>query len=253
MKKLIVANWKMNPDSFSRAELLVRAVQKTAASSKNAKVVLCLPYPWLTDISHKKHKGLSFGAQNVFWENSGAYTGEVSPAMLKNSGVEYVIIGHSERRKWLGETDEMINKRVKAALKTGLKVILCVGEGIEIRKKGLSAAKKFVKNQLQKDLKNFPSSKLQALSSYLVIAYEPVWAIGTGKADKPEDTVEMAKFIKSLLAAKPYTLNPNVLYGGSVTFRNAGSLLQYKEINGALVGGASIKSKEFIKIIRAAG
>ncbi|MDP3948431.1 MAG: triose-phosphate isomerase [bacterium] len=250
MKKLIVANWKMNPDRFSKAELLVNAVQKKAALEKNVKIVLCLPYPWLTDISHKKYKGLNFGAQNVFWENNGAYTGEVSPTMLKNSGVEYVIIGHSERRR-LGETDEIINKKIKATLKAGLKPILCVGEHLETRKKGLAAAKNFVKDQLNKDLKNLPTTNYSLLVTRLIVAYEPIWAISTNKnarPDKPEDSLEMIQFIKSILASKPYTLNPRVLYGGSVTSQNAKSFLQYKEIDGALVGGASLKAEEFNKI-----
>ena len=286
MKKLIVANWKMNPDRFSKAELLVNAVQKKVALEKNVKIVLCLPYPWLTDISHKKYKGLNFGAQNVFWENKGAYTGEVSPTMLKSSGVEYVIIGHSERRK-LGETDEMINKKIKATLKADLKPILCVGEPIERGltrtssfdatqdRRGLTrnkkSAKSYVRKQLENDLRgvgflsNKKSLRRSARSdsetrrafslreSALVIAYEPVWAISTNKnsnADTPENALEMIKFIKQFCYSQFAIRNLPVLYGGSVTSQNAKSFLQYKEIDGALVGGASLKAEEFNKIIK---
>ncbi len=170
--------------------------------------------------------------------------------VFKNLGVKYVIIGHSERRRLLGETDEMINKKVLASLADGLKVILCVGESAEVRQKGIEAAKKFIANQLEKDL--LPASKPCALNPNIVIAYEPIWAIGTGTPDTPEDSSEMAKFIKKILTSKPYTLNPAVLYGGSVTSKTAGQFLEQKEIGGALVGGASFDPEEFGKIVEIA-
>jgi triosephosphate isomerase len=250
MKKLIVANWKMNPSSAKRAVLIASQIEKGISKFTRSEVVIAPPFPFLAPVK-KILKYARLGAQDDFWENQGAYTGEVSPAMLKNSGVEYVIIGHSERRR-LGETDEAINKKIKATLKAGMKVILCVGESLEIRKKGLAAAKNFVKAQLKKDLKGVLSAIYRLLHVNLIIAYEPIWAISTNKnakADKPEDSLEMVKFVKSLLIAKPYILNPAVLYGGSVTSKNAKSFLQYKEISGALVGGASLKSGEFKKII----
>ncbi|MDO8664636.1 MAG: triose-phosphate isomerase [Candidatus Liptonbacteria bacterium] len=251
MEKLIVANWKENPASLKEAVSLVRQIEKGISKANKNEVVIAAPFPFLLAVKEiLKHAKL--GAQNVFWEDGGAYTSEVSPSMLKNSGVEYVIIGHSERRR-LGETDEMINKKIIATIKAGLKPILCVGEHFETRKRGLAAAKNFVKDQLKKDLKNLPTTHYPLLTSRLIVAYEPIWAISTNKnahADKPEDSLEMIRFIKSFLASKPYTLNPRVLYGGSVTSRNAKSFLQYKEIDGALVGGASLKAEEFKKIIR---
>jgi triosephosphate isomerase (TIM) len=243
MRKLIVANWKMNPASYKEADTLVQRVSKYAGKIKSVDVVLCPPFTWLTDLSHGATKGILWGAQDVFWEEKGAFTGEVSPVMLKNSNVKYVIIGHSERRKWLGETDEMVNKKVLAALKGGLRVILCVGEPLSVRKKGFSTAKKFVKNQLIKDLRGVRAS--------LVIAYEPIWAISGGKyghpTDDPKDSAEMARFIRSVVMGQlPRVV---VIYGGSVNSKNAKSFLQYKEIDGALVGGASLDAKEFNKII----
>ncbi len=235
----------MNPDSASEAVLLAKGIEKGISKPGN-EVVIAPPFPFLSAVK-KVIKRAKLGAQDDFWENSGAHTGEVSPAMLKNSGVEYVIIGHSERRR-LGETDEMINKKIKASLKAGLKAILCVGEpkrGTDLRFKNyeLRKAKNYVRMQLNKDLKGILKSKFINPKS-LIVAYEPIWAIGTGKSDKPEDTTEMAKFIKGKVGVRV-----PVLYGGSVTSQNAGSFLKYKEIDGALVGGASLKSEEFNKII----
>ena len=258
MDKIIVANWKMNPPTEAEAKKLAKA-------SNVRGVVICPPFPYISSFKFQVSR-FKLGAQDVFWGNSGAYTGEVSALMLKNLGVEYVIIGHSERRKWLNETDEMINKKVLAALGAGLKAILCVGEPFSVRKRGLAAAKRFVKNQLKKDLRNVSSFKFHV--SGLIIAYEPIWAIGTGRADSPEETAEMAKFIKDVLGAMfhvsrfPEAVRQladrygagkfRVLYGGSVNSQNAEMFLDKKEIDGALVGGASIKPKEFGKIIKIA-
>lgn len=247
MKKLIVANWKMHPDSAKNAVSLAAKIEKGIPKSNKAEVVIAPPFPFLEDVK-KVLKNSKLGAQDVFFENKGAYTGEVSPSMLKSSGVEYVIIGHSENRK-LGETDAIINKKIKATLKEGLKVILCVGEGLEIRKKGLSSAKNFVQAQLKKDI---PTTNYKLPTTQLVVAYEPVWAISTNKnskPDRPEDSAEMIKYIKQILHSKFYILNSRVVYGGSVNSRNAKNFLQYKEIDGALIGGASLKAEEFIKII----
>lgn len=230
----------MHPDSAKEAVLLAKRTEKAISKSKND-IIIAPPFPFLA-AAKKVIKRAKLGAQDDFWNSGGAHTGKVSPTMLKNSGVKYVIIGHSECRA-IGETDEMINKKVKATLKAKLKPVLCVGEHLETRKKGMAAAKNFVKTQLKKDLKG--------VSSGVIIAYEPIWAISTNKnaqPDKPENSLEMIKFIKFSLATKPYTLYPKVLYGGSVTSKNAKSFLQYKEIDGALVGGASLKPDEFGKI-----
>ncbi len=242
MKKLIIANWKENPVS---AKLAVSLAQKTekGISKSESEVVIAPPFIFLAAVK-KVIKRAKLGAQDDFWQNQGAFTGEISPKMLKSSGVKYVIVGHSERRR-LGETDEAINKKVKASLKAGLKPVLCVGEPLEVRKKGLAAAKNFVKGQLKKDLKGVPGKGL-------IVAYEPIWAISTNKGakpDKPEDSLEMIRFIKAFFG-KERNMKPDVLYGGSVTSANAKNFIQYEDINGALVGGASLNTEEFIKIVK---
>ena len=186
MRKLIVANFKMNmPDLKPWRRLRV---------PRGVHVVICPPLLYMSHVSRVMSHGVKLGAQDCFWEEKGAYTGEVSPKMLKDLGAKYAIIGHSERRKWLHETDEMIAKKVAAALSVGLKVILCVGEPLAVRRKGLAAAKRFVAVQLRKDLAGV--SRVKGQVSRVAIAYEPIWAIGTGRSDKPEETVEMAEFIK---------------------------------------------------------
>jgi len=247
MKKLLVANWKLNPQTLNEAKKLFKEVSNFKIHDPRFELVICPPFVFLSDIRNLTSE-IRLGAQDVFWEHKGAYTGEVSAEMLENLGVEYVIIGHSERRKWLKETDEMINKKVLAALGAGLKVILCVGEPLTIRKRGLTAAKKYVGAQLKKDLKKIPKSQ----TPRLVVAYEPIWAIGTGKHDNPSGTVEMTKFIKHVSCIMYHVSGMRVLYGGSVNSGNAEMFLEKKEIDGALIGGASVKPKEFGKIIKIA-
>ena len=241
-KKLIVANWKSNPNDLASAVKLAKAIDE-----KN--VVIAPPFPFLPAV-YKQLKKSALGAQDLFWAD-GPYTGEVSAEDLKILKVKYVIIGHSERRKNLKETDEMINLKLGAALKSGLKAVLCVGESVATRKKGIKEAKKFVKKQLVADLKSLKTNSYK-LQTNLIVAYEPIWAISTekgSKPDTPEDAVEMIKFIKGILYSKFHILNPKVLYGGSVTTKNARSFLERKEINGALVGGASLLPLEFRKVI----
>ncbi|MDO8504865.1 MAG: triose-phosphate isomerase [Candidatus Liptonbacteria bacterium] len=232
MKKLLIANFKMHAPSAK--------AWASFQAPKGAEVVVCPAFPYL--ISFSGRRGFKLGAQNVFWENlrsGGAYTGEVSASMLRELGAEYVIIGHSERRQ-LGETDEMVNKKIKTALSAGLKVIFCVGESKETRRKGMRTAENFVRHELSAGLSGVKKNFLDKIS----VAYEPIWAIGTGVADTPKGADEMAIFIKKLLAVK-------VLYGGSVNSKNASAFLARKEIDGALVGGASLDPKEFKKIVEA--
>ncbi len=205
MKPLIVANWKMNPPSLKEAERLFAAVKNI----KGAQVIICPPFIYLSAIKAN-------GAQDVFWENRGAYTGEISPAMLKNIGVKYVIIGHSERRKHQKETNEIIAEKLKVALKVGLKPILCIDKV----------------SQIPKNIKG------------LIIAYEPLFAIGTGKACSPQRAKKMR------LAINKAAGRALVLYGGSVNSQNAKSYTKEAGFQGLLVGGASLKSKEFIDIIK---
>lgn len=252
-KKIIVANWKIYVNSRKQAETLLKSLKNK--NYKNIELIICPPFPYL--IKAKSYQTLSagrqvkvkIGAQNVFYEQLGHYTGEISPKILKDLGVEYVIIGHSERRA-MGETDEIINKKVKIAFSEKLKIILCVGENLTTRQKGLKTVQNFIKNQLQKNLNGLLNAKGQR--SNVIIAYEPIWAIGTGKFDTTEDAAQIINFIKKFLNTKPHTLNPKILYGGSVNSKNIASILKYKEIDGTLVGKASTNKEEFNKILKIA-
>ena len=211
-----------------------------------ADAIVVPPFVYLSDLKteklkNPKFKNLKLASQDVFWEDKGAYTGEISAKMLKDFGVEYVIIGHSERRRHLNETDEMINKKVKAALSSGLKVILCVGEDLKTRKKGKKAVESFIKKQLVAGLKGLGKPLLK--SKGLIIAYEPIWAIGTGVPCSAEQARETIRFIKVFL-------DVNVLYGGSVDSQNIKDFVELNEIGGVLVGGASLKKEEIKKIIK---
>lgn len=246
MPKLLVANWKSNPHNVASAIKLAKFLDKKG-------IVIAPPYPFLEQVG-KAVKYAELGAQDIFWEDVGPYTGEVSWRHLNNLKVKYVIIGHSERRKYLNETDELISKKVSAAIKNGLKVVLCIGEPAFIRKRGIKKAKEFVKKQLIRDLQGLHTT-YNMLHTNLIIAYEPVWAISTekgSKPDRPEDTVEMIAFIKKLLHTTYHIPKPKVLYGGSVTAKNAKDFLQEDTIDGALVGAASLKAKEAKKIINIA-
>lgn len=215
MKKLIVGNWKMNPDSLIKAERLFKSFD---IKTKN-EVVLCPPFVFL-----KPGRNYKLGAQDCFYKETGAFTGEVSPKMLKSLGCQYVIIGHSERREIMKEKDVEIGKKVKEALKSKLKPILCVGE-----KKGED--RKIV---IKRELKGIPDG--------IIIAYEPIWSIGTGKIPKMEEIEESFELIKKI------SPKSKILYGGSVNGENIKNILQVAD--GALIGGASLNVKEFIKIIK---
>ncbi len=243
MQKLIVANWKENPKTEAQALALFRAVAKIKPA-RGAAIAVCPPFIYLERIAEirrrEKTAHVALGAQDVFWEEKGPYTSEVGPRMLRTLGVQYVIVGHSERRRWLKETDAMVNKKIKLALADGLKIILCVGETLAVRKKGAAAAEKFVTGQLKKDLQGLRSG----WRGKVAVAYEPIWAIGTGRYDKPEDARRIAAFIKGKMGV-------NVLYGGSVNSENVADYVQYKEVDGALVGGASLRAAEFKKMVAA--
>ena len=247
MRKLLAANWKENPRTEREALKLFKEVAK--GKREDVDVAICPPFVYLEEIADAFRKmpvtakrNLALGAQDAFWEEKGAFTSEIGPKMIRSLGAKYVIIGHSERRKYLHETDAMINKKVQLALKDNLNVILCVGEPLAIRKKGISAARTYIKNQLKKDLKNIKIGSI-------AIAYEPIWAIGTGRNDNPQDAAQMADFIKTSVKAINNRLNPRILYGGSVRSKNIRDYVQCKGIDGALVGGASLKAGEFKKII----
>lgn len=247
MAKLIIANWKMNP------ETLFRAIQLAKAEDFE-NVVIAAPFVFLKNISNTLKKA-ALAAQDVAWAVKGAYTGEISVGQLKQMNIQYVIIGHSERRYWFKETETVINRKLKIVLGAGLKAILCVGEDWSMRKKGLVAAENFIKKQLAADLKSISvfTNQSAAKIKNLLIAYEPIWAIGTGRHDNPRNAAVIAEFIKKFIHSKFKIQNLKVLYGGSVNSRNAGLFLEQKTIDGLLVGGASLKTAEFKKIIKLAG
>jgi len=240
MKIFIVGNWKMNPENLAEAKSIFSFVIKKIKDFKNKEVVICPPFIYLSEFlaKRKNNQKIKFGGQDCFWEKTGAFTGEISPTMLKNLGCYYVIVGHSERRQILKETDEMINKKILAAFEAKLRPILCIGETEKERAEGKTF--EIIKNQLQEGLKGMENWKLAM--EKLIIAYEPIWAIGTGKACQPEQAKEVFLFLKKELK-KNY-----ILYGGSVNSQNAKDYLKVG-FNGLLIGGASLKGQEFIKII----
>lgn len=243
MKKIIVANWKMNPATPKQAIQLFRDTESAAKGVKKAKIVIAAPFIFIP--LFKRSRFIDLGAQDAFWRDSGPYTGEISGRMLKAAGVRYVVVGHSERREHLAETDFMINKKVKATLNAGLKVVLCVGE----RDRKDENFHRFVRNELNEDLKGISKKRAQNL----VIAYEPIWAIGTGKTVKPQDLFEMVTYIRrSLLEifGQSTLRHIPVLYGGSVNGANTHNFLEVDGVGGLLVGGASLSAKEFTRIIK---
>ena len=243
MKKLIVANWKMNPKTAEKAEVLFREARKVKKEAIEA--VICSPFSFLY-----LGRGITLGAQDCFWEREGAFTGEVSPAMLKSAGVKYVLVGHSERRRNLGETDEMVNKKIKAVLKEGLYPILCVGS----EERGQDGEFRKIKNQLKKSLSGIKKAGLKKL----VIAYEPIWAISTTKGRvnaTPGRAGEGGNFIRKILIGlfdKESAGKVRIIYGGSVDSNNIRGFLKGGGMAGALVGAASLEAGEFGRIIRAA-
>lgn len=245
MKKILIANWKMNPQGFKEAKNIFNEIKKQALKLKKVEIVVCPPFIYIPILSGGK---INIGAQDIFYENKGAFTGEISAKMLKDANVKYVIIGHSERRA-LGESDELLNKKLKAALGAGLKTIFCVGEPErDIEGNYLQ----FVKNQIEVGLKDIPRKNLKNL----LIAYEPVWAISSqpgARADTSESAFRMGIYIrKTLLPIMGNVLarNISVLYGGSVNVQNAQDFFANSGMDGALVGGQSLIAKNFNQILK---
>jgi len=244
-KLLIAGNWKMNKTPSETVEYFERFLPLVKGID-SVEILICPPYVDIPAAVEKtKGSNVKIGAQNCYYEKSGAFTGEISPVMLKEAGCSYVILGHSERRHIFGESNELINKKVLSALEEGLRVILCVGETLEERESGLTFT--VVESQLKLGL-----SGAENYFERIEIAYEPVWAIGTGVAAKPEDAEEVHQFIYSVLKE----LNPQkanevrVLYGGSVKPSNAEAILSQPHIKGVLVGGASLKPQDFAQIVK---
>jgi len=246
-KPFIAGNWKMNKVSKESMEL-VNSLKRELVDLEEVDIAVCPPYTALADVSDLLlDSSIKLGAQNLYWEEKGAFTGEVSPLMLKDMGCDFVIIGHSERRKYFSETDENINKKIKVALRVGLLPIFCIGETLDQR-----VAQKtmdVIKSQLQGGLKEIGEDIL----SKITIAYEPVWAIGTGRTATPQQAQEVHSFIRGWIKenySQGLSENIRILYGGSVKPSNVGELMQQQDIDGSLVGGASLESETFAQIAK---
>ncbi len=244
-KPIIAGNWKMN-NNIAQTKQLIADLKPLVADAK-CDVVVCAPYTSLAAaVEATKGSNIKVGAENVHWAEKGAYTGEITADMLLELGVEYVIIGHSERRQYFGETDETVNLRVKTALAKGLKVILCVGELLNEREAGITP--EVVRRQTKIALTGVTHEDLDNI----VIAYEPVWAIGTGKTATAQDANDTIKIIRDCLKemyCEKCGEKVRIQYGGSMKPANAAELMAMPEIDGGLIGGASLKAEDFSKIV----
>lgn len=247
-KAVIAGNWKMNKNR-AEAKALIEEMKPLVANA-GCDVIICVPFTNLeTALEATKGSNIKVGAENCHFEKSGAFTGEISADMLTEMGVEYVIIGHSERRQYFGETDVTVNKRTLAALEAGLKVILCVGEMLEDRELGITA--ELVAMQTKIALNGVTKEMLKNI----IIAYEPVWAIGTGKTATSEQANEVNAIIRATVASlygKDAADALTVQYGGSMNAKNADELLAQPDVDGGLIGGASLKAEDFSVIVKAA-
>ncbi len=246
-KPFIAGNWKMNP-TISEGIKLVQELKESLKDYNDGEVVVIPPFTHLSLVKKEiEGTNIKLGAQNMHWEKSGAYTGEISPLMLKEIGCSYVIIGHSERRRYFGETDKTVNSKARSAIVHDLIPIICIGETIEEREKGITF--EIIEQQLKTATEGLGKEEI----SKMVIAYEPVWAIGTGKNATPSQAEEVHLFIRKSLESIYGNKISNcaiIIYGGSVTMENAFSLLEMRNVDGFLVGGASLKSEFFQGIIR---
>lgn len=249
-KKVIAGNWKMFNDIQGTQNLITKLLSGLSGETYNCDIIVCPPYTNLSEAySLIKNTDVKLGAQNMYFEDNGAFTGEISGNMLKSVGCEYVIIGHSERRTIFGETDQTINKKLKKALLDGLKPIFCIGETLEERDKDIT--RDVIRRQIHNGLLGMAIDDLKTM----IIAYEPVWAIGTGKVASPEQAQEVHDYIRHLIRdrfSEDTAQNMIIQYGGSVKPENAKELLSQNDIDGALVGGACLKAESFIEIIKAA-
>lgn len=240
---LIAANWKMNK-TMPEAQSFMEELLPVITGIQNIDIVIAPPFTILYPLApFFKDTNVKLSAQNVFYEEKGAYTGEISPLMLIDAGCTYVILGHSERRQYFNETNAIINKKIKAARKHNLNVIFCIGESLEERESGKTFD--IIKGEIESGLKDVPQE-------HIVIAYEPIWAIGTGKTATPEMAQEAHKYIRQTLVSiyGDSANNIRIIYGGSVTPDNIDSLMACNDIDGALVGGASLKAESFARIIK---
>ena len=237
MKVLVVGNWKCNPVSLVEAKQLFNLIKRGLKNIKKVEVVICPPFIYIPTFQHSNILTIKLGAQDCFWEKKGAYTGEISPTMLKDLGCQYVLLGHSERKR-LGETDEIINKKLKAALSAKLNPIFCLGETEKERDEG--EIQNILKSQLEKGLNKISKKEIKNI----VIAYEPVWAIGTGNPCHPSEAKKVLLFLRKFFKKNL------ILYGGSVNSKNATPYIKEANFQGFIIGGASLNAKEFIKIVK---
>ena len=248
-KKVIAGNWKMNKD-INESQELISGIISGLGNDDKCDVIVCPPFTSLHEVhSLIKNIRVKLGAQNMYFEDDGAYTGEISASMLKSVGCEFVILGHSERRTIFGETDEMINKKIHKAIECGLKVIFCIGESLAQREEGIT--NDIVRDQVVKGLRNISSDNLKSI----IIAYEPVWAIGTGKSATTQQAQDVHSFVRNLIKeiySKEAADKIIIQYGGSLKPDNASALLSQKDIDGALVGGACLNADSFLSIIASA-
>jgi triosephosphate isomerase (TIM) len=244
---IIAGNWKLNKN-LEEARTLATSLVSDSSDAKDVEMVLCPVYTVLETVAKAiKGSNIKLGAQDVFWEESGAFTGEVSSALLKDVGCQYVIIGHSERRQYFSETNETVNKKVKAVLAAGLTPIVCVGETLPEREADQVEA--VVGDHVKNGLVGLDSEAIKKI----VVAYEPVWAIGTGKTATPEQAQEVHQYIRKLLvelAGEEAGNSVRIQYGGSVKPDNVKELMAKPDIDGALVGGASLKSDSFVSLVK---
>jgi len=245
-KPIIAGNWKMNK-TLTEARSFVEEVKGLVPSAETVDSVICAPALFLDSLADESEgTPLAIGAQNMHFEESGAFTGEISPVMLKDLNVQYVILGHSERRELFGETDELVNQKTQAAFKHGLTPIVCVGETLDQRE--ADKTKDVVKEQTEKGLSGLTDEQMKQT----VIAYEPVWAIGTGKTASSEDANEVCAYIRSVVAdqfSQDVADAVRIQYGGSVKPDNIKELMGMSDIDGALVGGASLEPKSYLQLL----
>ena len=247
---VIGANWKMNRGTPSEAKEMLLELIPLVKEIKNVEIVIAPPYTSINrTLELLKNTNIKVGAQNMYFEESGAFTGEISPIFLKKIGCEYVILGHSERRNIFNETDELINKKIKKALEIMLSPIVCIGEHLEEREKGNT--KNVIENQFNLTFEGMTKEQIKKI----VIAYEPIWAIGTGKTATPEQAEEIHVFIRKIIEEKydKYTADSvRIQYGGSIKPANAKELFSKPNIDGGLVGGASLQAESLYEIIKSA-
>jgi triosephosphate isomerase len=246
-KPIIAGNWKLNK-TIKESVDMVNELKGLVSDAKNREVVVAPVFTSLESVAKAiKGSNIKLSSQDLFWEEKGAFTGEISPAMLVDAGCEYAIIGHSERRQYFGEKDDTVNKKIFAALKVSLTPIVCIGESLAQREKGQTFT--VIEKQLREGLKNVTKEQMVKI----VLAYEPIWAIGTGKTATPQQAEDVHVFIRKTLAAMfgtDISDQVRILYGGSVKPENISDLMSQPNVDGGLVGGASMKADSFAKIVK---